>query len=92
MHLLQPLNQRQPPAPLAKVEKLAGQIEGHVAWRETNLPNVLSQASRILLSMAKYLSDATMANYVMSSRHKSGLTMLTESTQWRAPPQASVSL
>ncbi|CAE7371257.1 unnamed protein product, partial [Symbiodinium necroappetens] len=32
----------------------------------------------------KYLSDATMANYVMSSKHKLGLIMLMESTQWRA--------
>ena len=73
-----------PPAPPTTVEKLVDQVERHVAWRETNLPNVLSQDSRILLSMAKYLSDATMANYVMSSKHKLGLIMLMESTQWRA--------
>ena len=34
--------------------------------------------------MAKYLLDATMANYVMSAKHKLGLAMLIESKLWRA--------
>ena len=59
-------------------------VQSQIHWRDTSLPDGLDQKSRILLSMVKYLSDTTMANYVMSIKHKLGLAMLMESKTWRA--------
>ena len=73
-----------PPAPVLTPNKLTDHIAQLVNWRETDLHQGLDETTRILISMARYLSDATMANYVMSGKHKLGLIMLMESKLWRA--------
>ena len=59
-----------PPAPVLTPNKLTDHIAQLVNWRETDLHQGLDETTRILIPMARYLSDATMANYVMSGKHK----------------------